>query len=198
MDYKETDDFHPAIGRDDLNSLDVALLGETGAKHHSGASRQNRLLDPVELITLTRMTFPECEPAIDPDGRFVIKGLERREAVEKGRGSIRVNEMFPFALMSGMSPRSKRVISAENRSEPDGSSPSHPLTSLLKRKFAQLNPEAGESPSSKEPRSVSGPEVGSSEGLRDLPKEDVELLEGLKRFKGSRLGQEIREVCVTQ
>lgn len=62
--------------------------------------KPNRLLNPVELITLARMTFPKCEPIVDGDGRFVIRGLERREAVERGR-SERTTEMFPFALSSG-------------------------------------------------------------------------------------------------
>ena len=60
----------------------------------------NRLLNPVELITLARMAFPNCEPCVDADGRFVIRGLERREAVEKRRGG-KEGDMFPFALTSG-------------------------------------------------------------------------------------------------
>lgn len=63
-------------------------------------THQNRLLNPVELITLARMTFPKCEPSVDPNGRFVIKGLERRDAMEKGRNG-KVGDMFPFALTAG-------------------------------------------------------------------------------------------------
>lgn len=59
-----------------------------------------RMLNPVELIALTRMAFPKCEPAVDEDGRFVIRGLERREGVEKGR-EAKAADMFPFALASG-------------------------------------------------------------------------------------------------
>jgi hypothetical protein len=59
-----------------------------------------RLLSPVELITLTRLTFPHCEPAVDADGKFVIRGVERRDAVEKG-WIDRSGDMFPFALMTG-------------------------------------------------------------------------------------------------
>jgi len=63
---------------------------------------ENRLLNPVELITLARMTFPLCEPVVDEAGRFVIKGLERRQGEEKVRGAGK-GDMFPFALASGMS-----------------------------------------------------------------------------------------------
>lgn len=61
-----------------------------------------RLLNPVELIALARMTFPKCEPAVDEEGRFVIRGIERREGVEKGRG-MKMTDMFPFALATGES-----------------------------------------------------------------------------------------------
>jgi hypothetical protein len=54
----------------------------------------------VEMITLTRMTFPQCTPVVDADGKFVIRGIERREGVEKGWVD-KSGEMFPFALMSG-------------------------------------------------------------------------------------------------
>lgn len=61
---------------------------------------QHRLLSPLELITLSRMTFPQCEPAVDGDGKFVIRGLERREGVEKG-WTDKSQDMFPFALLNG-------------------------------------------------------------------------------------------------
>ncbi|ORY25344.1 hypothetical protein BCR39DRAFT_544383 [Naematelia encephala] len=63
--------------------------------------RENRLLNPVELINLARMTFPKCEPVVDEQGRFVIRGLERRDWVERGR-HVRPDDMFPFALANGM------------------------------------------------------------------------------------------------
>lgn len=58
----------------------------------------HRLLDPVELITLTRMTFPDCEPVVDEQGRFVIRGIARREGI---RREEEIGEMFPFAAMNG-------------------------------------------------------------------------------------------------
>jgi hypothetical protein len=61
----------------------------------------HRLLDPVELITLTRMTFPECEPIVDEQGRFVIRGIARREGI---RREEEIGEMFPFAAMNGEYP----------------------------------------------------------------------------------------------
>ncbi|TXT13472.1 hypothetical protein VHUM_00839 [Vanrija humicola] len=94
---------------DDINSFlppapgdaeDADDAAATGAPTPAEPARENRLLNPVELINLTRMTFPKCEPAVDDDGRFVIRGLERREGEEKGRGA-RPLDMFPFALASG-------------------------------------------------------------------------------------------------
>lgn len=75
------------------NNLDPELDPQPPIVHH-------RLLSPVELITLTRMTFPQCEPAVDDDGKFVIRGLERREGVEKG-WTDKSQDMFPFALLNG-------------------------------------------------------------------------------------------------
>ena len=40
-----------------------------------------RLLNPLELINLTKMTFPGAEAKIDDQGRFIIKGVDRREGV---------------------------------------------------------------------------------------------------------------------
>lgn len=77
------------------NNLDPELDPQAPIVHH-------RLLSPVELITLTRMTFPQCEPAVDDDGKFVIRGLERRDGVEKG-WTDKSQDMFPFALLSGKS-----------------------------------------------------------------------------------------------
>jgi hypothetical protein len=63
------------------------------------------------------------------------------------------------------------------------SSPNHPLSSLLKRKLAMLDEHA--------PRR----EEGWDEPLTDA---DIELVEGVKRFKGSRLGREVKDACVSQ
>jgi hypothetical protein len=89
-----------AEGQFDLSNLDdhnqendTELPASTPAVHR-------RLLNPVEMITLTRMTFPHCEPVVDENGKFVIRGIERREGVEKGWVD-KSNEMFPFALMTG-------------------------------------------------------------------------------------------------
>jgi hypothetical protein len=85
--------------------LDLSNLDELDtAEDKAGPSipKLRRLLSPVELITLTRMTFPHCRPVVDDDGKFVIRGVERREGVEKGFTN-RNSEMFPFALMTGQS-----------------------------------------------------------------------------------------------
>ncbi|ADV24272.1 Conserved hypothetical protein [Cryptococcus gattii WM276] len=133
------------------------------------APRESRLLTPVELINLTRMTFPACEPCVDASGRFVIKGLERREGLEPGRKS-REGEMFPFALMSEKQPGEEFV-------------------KAMKRKLASLHPEGTERRSG-----------GESKRKREevLTEEDKELIEGLKRFRGSKLGEQVRDVCVSQ
>lgn len=90
--------------------------------------RSARLLNPVELIALARMTFPKCEPAVDEQGRFVIRGIERRDAVERGRG-VKPADMFPFALATGEygsegGARAARVLSSSSSSSPSHSSPS--------------------------------------------------------------------------
>ncbi|KIR54447.1 hypothetical protein I315_02929 [Cryptococcus gattii Ru294] len=133
------------------------------------APRESRLLTPVELINLTRMTFPACEPCVDASGRFVIKGLERREGLEPGRKS-REGEMFPFSLMSEKQPGEEFV-------------------KVMKRKLASLHPEGTERRSD-----------GESKRKREevLTEEDKELIEGLKRFRGSKLGEQVRDVCVSQ
>lgn len=180
---------------DDINSfLPPAADDDTQAQSRDEDSaadgtgvREHRLLNPVELITLARMTFPKAEPAIDEDGRFVIRGLERRDGVEKGRAGRSI-DMFPFALAA----------------QPTPSDPAHPFTALLKRKLALLAPE----PEPKR-RAVGGigvnigvPPVGVAqtqpEPELELTDEERELLEGLQRFKGSRLGREVRDVCVQQ
>jgi hypothetical protein len=96
------------IDDNDIHSFSLALSGQQDQAEDSTPlpppppKREERLLNPVELINLTRMTFPKTEPAVDDQGRFIIRGLERREGVEKGR-SVKVDEMFPFALASGES-----------------------------------------------------------------------------------------------
>lgn len=171
----------------DMHSFHLALGAQQEAQDESAPTvkREERLLNPVELITLTRMTFPKCEPAVDESGRFIIKGLERREGVERGR-NIKLDEMFPFALATGESsyhpPRVKLM------KEPKGSDPNHPLTSLLKRKLGQLHPDP-------ETSDTKRPKKEFSEALAD---EEKELLEGLRRFKGSSFGKEVRDMCVNQ
>ncbi|KAL1408438.1 hypothetical protein Q8F55_005250 [Vanrija albida] len=172
---------------------------ETGAATPATeAPRENRLLNPVELINLARMTFPKCEPAVDDDGRFVIRGLERREGEEKGRG-VRPLDMFPFALASGPKP----------------SDPTHPFTSLIKRKLALLTPEP-DPPAKRRAYDGALNGVGSGIGVNigvgvpvgvaataaaaddELAEADRELLDGLRRFRGSKLGKEVRDTCVQQ
>lgn len=75
--------------------------------------------------------------------------------------------------------------------EPRPSDPDHPLTNLLKRKLSSLNPDA---PSDAAKRTKQGPNIGKG----SLATEDKELLDGLRRFKGSDLGKEVRDICVSQ
>jgi len=171
----------------DMHSFHLALGAQQEVQEESVPSlkREERLLNPVELITLTRMTFPKCEPAVDESGRFIIKGLERREGVERGR-NIKLDEMFPFALATGE--WTGKAATAKLITEPKASDPNHPLTSLLKRKLDQLHPD---------PNSVDAkrPKKEFSDTLAD---EEKELLEGLRRFKGSSFGKEVRDMCVNQ
>ncbi|KAK8846696.1 hypothetical protein IAR55_005783 [Kwoniella newhampshirensis] len=146
----------------------------------------NRLLNPLELINLTRMTFPKCEPIVDSSGRFVIRGLERREGLEPGKKG-REGEMFPFALMS------------EEK-------PGQAFVGLMKRKLAALAPEpspdiplaATTGHEKEENEERSGKRHKGEKEMEELAEEDKELLDGLKRFRGSKLGEKVREVCVTQ
>lgn len=93
---QQVDDF-------DLSNLDEVDPTDDNVGPSRLPSKPRRLLSPVELITLTRMTFPNCQPAVDEDGKFVIRGVERREGVEKGWAD-RSGDMFPFALMTGKFP----------------------------------------------------------------------------------------------
>jgi len=115
-----------AEGQFDLSNLDdhnqendTDLPASTPAVHR-------RLLNPVEMITLTRMTFPHCEPVVDENGKFVIRGIERREGVEKGWVD-KSNEMFPFALMTGM----LCVICLSARADKQNQDPATPSIHLL-------------------------------------------------------------------
>ena len=66
----------------------------------SASQQIDRLLNPVELISLARMTFPKCQPAVDDEGRFIISGLAKREGVEKRTPGSKAGDMFPFAPAS--------------------------------------------------------------------------------------------------
>lgn len=160
--------------------------------------RNNRLLNPIELINLARMTFPKCEPMIDASGRFIIRGIERREGIEPGR-SGREGEMFPFALMN------------EDK-------PGEAFVNLMKRKLASLDTESvggsggeGQSDGGDDRDNNNNDNDGEGDKERvqkkvkrdrgeelDLKEEDKELIEGLKRFRGSKLGQQVRDVCISQ
>lgn len=156
------------------------------AEDHASGPRDLRLLNPIELIALTRMTFPKCEPAVDDDGRFVIRGLERREGIERGRGVRGSTDMFPFALAAA----------------PQPSDPAHPFTAILKRKLALLDPEP-DAPNKRRGLNVLNGGIGVNIGIPvepepELSLEERELLEGLGRFRNSKLGKEVRDVCVQQ
>jgi hypothetical protein len=58
---------------------------------------------------------------------------------------------------------------------------------LLKRKLSSLHPAGNES--EKKARTNSH---------RGLAQEDKELLDGLRRFKDSDLGKEVKDICVNQ
>jgi len=104
-----------AEGQFDLSNLDDHSQTEQDPETAPAPAVSRRLLNPVELITLTRMTFPHCEPVVDDDGKFVIRGIERRDGVEKGWVD-KSGEMFPFALMSGTNPSSlSRVTQADKQ-----------------------------------------------------------------------------------
>jgi hypothetical protein len=76
-------------------------------------------------------------------------------------------------------------------SEPKASDPDHPLTNLLKRKLSALNPDAsGES--------TKNTKQEGDAAVETLAPEDRELLDGLRRFKDSELGKEVRDICVNQ
>lgn len=51
--------------------------------------RPIRLLNPLELINLMKMTFPGAEAKVDDQGNFVIKGVDRREGVVRRRNVAR-------------------------------------------------------------------------------------------------------------
>jgi hypothetical protein len=103
VEHAELKDFEANMGME--GDMFLSQEGHEGEPEPPQEEEQEerpppRMLNPVELIALARMTFPKCEPAVDEDGRFVVRGLERREGVEKGRG-VKAADMFPFALASG-------------------------------------------------------------------------------------------------
>ncbi len=104
VEHAELKDFEANMGME--GDMFLSQEGHEGEQEPPQEEEQEeerpppRMLNPVELIALARMTFPKCEPAVDEDGRFVVRGLERREGVEKGRG-VKAADMFPFALASG-------------------------------------------------------------------------------------------------
>lgn len=167
---------------DDINSfLPPAPDSPPAASSHDAAEGERkpaRLLNPVELISLTRMTFPKAEPAVDDEGRFVIRGIERRDGVEKGRP--RTADMFPFALAQ----------------QPAPSDAAHPFTALLKRKLALLDPDP-EQPR-KRAAGIGVNIAPAPEPEHELSADERELLDGLRRFRSSALGKEVRDVCVQQ
>lgn len=81
---------------------------------------------------------------------------------------------------------------------PDPSDPAHPFTSLLKRKLAMMHPEPSDRSADRAAVSQSSPHRRKKVKLDELEEGDRELIEGLKRFKGSQLGQAVQDVCVTQ
>jgi hypothetical protein len=160
------------------------------------AVRENRVLNPVQLLTLVNMSFPKSETGVDEKGRFVIKGLEKREVDENGKATTIMGDIYPFAEQAGELPCSRCGERLKPNTELHPSDPKHPFTSLLKRKLVHVQPESLPSTSenaNKRPR----PEV---EEPRDpgLTDEDRELVEGLRRFKDSNLGREIKDACITQ
>ncbi|WVW78811.1 hypothetical protein I302_100773 [Kwoniella bestiolae CBS 10118] len=158
--------------------------------------KENRLLNPFELINLTRMTFPKCEPMVDSSGKFVIKGLERRLGHIPG-SSQREREMFDFALYNE-------------------SKPGEAFVGLMKRKLGMLNSEASPASASKDIDGEAEAEAdgrdakklklnekhpeeeGEKRDERELTEEDKELIQGLKRFRNSQLGDQVRDVCISQ
>jgi hypothetical protein len=76
---------------------------------------------------------------------------------------------------------------------------------LLKRKLAQLHsdpddPEVDSAgPSKRLPRTLSQVDAHiPGDAGEEITSEDRKLIDGLKRFRGSKLGQEVRDVCVSQ
>jgi hypothetical protein len=178
-----------AEGQFDLSNLDDHNQTEQDPETAPSPIVSRRLLNPVEMITLTRMTFPQCEPVVDEDGKFVIRGIERRDGVEKGWVD-KSGEMFPFALMSGKQ-LSQVSSTAADEVEPRPHDPEHPFTNLLKRKLSSLHPGPSDA-SEKKPRS------NVMSNRQSLAPEDKELLDGLRRFKDSDLGKEVKDICVNQ
>ncbi|WVQ68909.1 uncharacterized protein L199_007118 [Kwoniella botswanensis] len=181
-----------------LSDQPSSSLAPPPVQQQQQPKKENRLLNPFELINLTRMTFPKCEPVVDSSGKFVIKGLERRLGHIPGSRE-REREMFNFALYNE-------------------SKPGEAFVGLMKRKLGMLNSDP--SPTST-PRSTTRDEDGERESKKtkideakqneemqdrnknqnpnqDLSEEDKELIQGLKRFRNSQLGDQVRDVCISQ
>lgn len=130
-----------------------------------------------------------------------MRGITRREGV---RREEEIGEMFPFAAMSGKFSTTLQIEGISDESAPNPSSPNHPLTALLKRKLAQLHPDSDDPESDSSagvvPRKRHRSQVqnGGEDDDEEISVEDRKLIEGLKRFRGSKLGSEVRDVCVSQ
>ncbi|WVQ76750.1 hypothetical protein IAR50_006424 [Cryptococcus sp. DSM 104548] len=161
----------------DATAFPASVPSPEPAPPTSNPPKEDRLLTPLELINLTRMTFPTCEPLVDEYGRFIVKGLERREGHEPGK-KRREGEMYPFALM--------REVEGETRVGEE-------FVRAIKRKLANLQ----DGPDLAIDAKI---EEGKAKRRREEPltEEDREMLEGLKRFKSSRLGQEVHDACISQ
>ncbi|WWC87172.1 uncharacterized protein L201_002058 [Kwoniella dendrophila CBS 6074] len=169
--------------------------------------KENRLLNPFELINLTRMTFPKCEPIIDSSGKFVIKGLERRLGHEPG-SKEREREMFNFALYNESKPGEAFVGLMKRKLGlllPDPSSslsnPSNPTNNTTKEEEEEEEVDGNERESKKlkvNNYNTNDDKLVNKGSEKELDDEDKELIQGLKRFRGSKLGEEVRDVCISQ
>ncbi|WWC59138.1 uncharacterized protein I303_101686 [Kwoniella dejecticola CBS 10117] len=191
--------------------------------------KENRLLNPYELINLTRMTFPKCEPVIDASGKFVIKGLERRMGHIPGSAE-RNREMFNFALYNESKPgeafvnlmkRKLGLLAPEPDTAPESGSGSGAGVGIASPSSGDhAGGEAADRDSDRDRESkrlkISEVEAGGQKqneveqaeagadlldklkGEKELDEEDIELIAGLKRFRDSKLGETVRDVCVTQ
>lgn len=61
---------------EELRQYEHDMNQSTETEHETDAQR---LLTPVELLTLAKMTFAKADLVVSDDGRFVIRGVEKRE-----------------------------------------------------------------------------------------------------------------------